>query len=132
MGLAKVLRALNQENEWEMRRNHSPGEQKVWALSPIPLPLSEAGRKKGRLLVALNLMQGQAKRRWEWTVCDSGRWNCTGLYQEQRKSFTLPREETGPEATRIFHLNLEGLLYLEAYMVEKIPCLIFLVISGEP
>lgn len=32
-----------------------------WPFSHVPLPLSGAGRKKERLLKALNLMQSQAK-----------------------------------------------------------------------
>ena len=51
-----------------------------------------------------SLMQLQAKARWEWIVRDGGRWNCTGLCQEQRKLFTFSREEMGLRKLEFFHL----------------------------
>ena len=71
---------------------------------PLPCSPESQQREEGRPLMALTLMQPQAKGRWEWVVFDSGRWNCTRLCQEQRKSFTLSREERDLRQLEFFHL----------------------------
>lgn len=103
LGFAEILWVQSRRTQWETRRNIPPREERAAGLAPVPLALSRAGRKKGRLPVAPSLTQQRAKGRWERIVCDSGRWNCTRLYQEQRKSFTLSREEMDLRQLEFFH-----------------------------
>lgn len=74
-------------------------------------PPAGSGEGEGRQLRALSLVQPRVRGGRADRGCDGGRWNCTGLCQELRKSFALPREELDLRQLEFSTADFRALLF---------------------